>query len=861
MFMCRRRPSGGLLRRLHLPLTVSAIVLALAACDAPVQTGSAEPGPYFDVGVEPDAGVVITDDGSVGDADAGYEWVNCDADDVCPPAQECADGACVERPDVPALAWPRDGVVRLAAAGFDIAPEEIETWHDAAGPSCPDNRAGRFDGRVDMPPRLGACHDTYDDANGNGRFDAVWLAGDGLDRPAADIDNDNPPAGRVVLITRDDAVRLLVVLDVHAINAARASALSRALTERLGLPRESVIVQATGNRSAPDAVGLSGPGIGSLDDALQRQLSGASGLLGSLPTRAGVDTSWWTALIARSEAASRRAAARLGPVRVRVGTSALPVGEVVDAVPDANEDAMINDHEDLQTWRAQPQSLVTQTRLPRQVDPTLRTLRFDDTRGDPVAVLVSWAVAPATVQTPILSADFPGRLRADIEAALPGAVGVWLPGAADDTTLAGAGAFIPSVDADGRPLDLDGTPADFDDAAPAQDPTRDLGRLLAARALASVDAAEPVAVQFEVTSRFAWVPLTNPRFGLAARLGLMPRLGDWLTGRAATDAWASGAQAPACGGLGCLRYRLDRIALGPVTLLTTPAALDVSYSLGRAATSIDFAGERNLRDLDGDAVLDAVDLEIEVLTRSDLHEAPVTIVGPANPQRFDAVDGLGRDDVWLLGRANGGVGSLRSRESHQNVFEGQLDGLRRAIAAPLVADFDLCGAAFPCFGRIALGELVDLTWSAQPALLADLAGAHELMLAGDLPVDWAIAEWSDEDWHIETAEGDVVLFGGPLQLGPDRRAFVSEHDLVRAGIGSGDVLALGAPGAIEVRLPIDGVVPVVLRDHPNAGDAWSSVSPAAGDHVYTVACELLVDGPCPTPRAEVMQGLPMAPER
>jgi hypothetical protein len=844
-------------------LAASLLLLSLVGCDATVQSGSAEHGdrgPLFDMGAEPDAGIILTEDDGV-DADTGYDPLDCDTDDACPPAQECAGGACVAPPEVAALVWPRDGVVRMAAAGFDIAPEEIETWRDAAGPNCPDNRPGRFDGRVDQPPREGACLDTYDDANGNGRFDAVWLAGDGLDRPAADIDNDNPPAGRVVLITRDDEMRLLVVLDLHAVGAARASGLAKALTQRLGLPSESVIVQATGNRSAPDAVGLSGPGIDRLDGVLRRRLDGAPGLLGSLPMRPGVDLRWWDALVARCEAASRRAGARLVPVRIRTSIDPLPVGDIVDTVPDANRNEMNNDVEDLEDWRARPQALVTQHHLPRQVDPSLRTLRVDDTNGDAVAVLVSWAVAPATVHLPVISADFPGRLRAEIEARLPGAVAVWLPGAADDTTLAGAGAFIPSVDADGHPINADAMPVDFEDATPAQDPTRALGRYLAALALDGIDEGEAVVPQFEVTSRYAWLPLTNPRFGLAARLGLMPLLGDWLTGRAPTDAWASEAQAPACGGLGCLRFRLDCIDLGPVTLLTTPAALDASFSLGRDATSIDFADERNLRDLDGDAVPDAVDREIEVLTRSDLDETPVLVDGPANPQRFDAIEGLGGADVWVLGRANGGTGSLGSRESHQNVFEGQLDGLRRAIAAPPVADFDLCGAAFPCFGRIAVGELVALTWSAQPALLADLPGAHELALGAALPVEWPIAAWNDENWHLENADGDVVLFGGSLRLGPGRRVFIPEHDLVQAGIGPGDVLALGPPGAIEVRLPIEGVVPVVLREHPNAGDAWSATSPAAGDLVYTVACELLVRGPCPTARGELMQGLPMAPER
>jgi hypothetical protein len=139
-------------------------------------------------------------------------------------------------------------------------------------------------------------------------------------------------------------------------------------------------------------------------------------------------------------------------------------------------------------------------------------------------------------------------------------------------------------------------------------------------------------------------------------------------------------------------------------------------------------------------------------------------------------------------------------------------------------------------------------------VLADLPGAHELWLTAD-PPDMPVV-----DWHIESADGEVLLFGGPLTLGPGRRAYVPEHDLVRANIGRGYMLALGPPEAVITRLPIGGVVPVELRTHPNAGDAWRASSPEGGDRVYTVACQLLYDGDCPMPLGEPMQGLPLAPE-
>lgn len=854
--MRSRRPPSDI----HAPHGRALVWLAWAAlliggCEAPAlqtRTGNddaSRAGDMFigDAGL-PDADILDAQMPDQFDVDPA----ECVDDDECPPPERCDDGAC-DGNVVEALRWPQDGVTRVAAAAFDITPEEVETWQDRASADCPDNRPGRFDARVDRPPASPGCADTYDDVNGNGRFDAVWLAGAGGDRPAQALDNNNPPAGRVLLLTRDDQIRVVIVLDVHAVDAAQVHHLRARLAEGLGLTGADVIVIATGNRSGPDAVGMDGPTLASQGSGLRMRLEGGLGLLADLPARSGTDLRWWDAVIARCAAATRRAATRLAPAHLRQGVAALPVDVPIEqAVPDSNTNGVQNDAGDLLAWRSRPRALVSRDQLPGAVDPTLRTVQFEDAAGTPQVVVASWGVAPATERDPVLSADFPGWWRQQVEAQT-GAIAVWLPGAADDTTLAGAGAFIPAVNAEGEPVDARAEVVPFDEARPAEDPARALGRWLSVRALESLgETSEPA--DFTVTARYAWLPLTNPRIGLAARLGVVERLGEWLTGRAVTDAWASGAQAPACGGLGCLRYQIDRIELGPLTWLTVPGALDHAFVAGQNARLLDFGDARNLRDLDGDGIPDDADRDIDVLTRSDSHEAPVQVQGPANPQVLPAIEGLGADDTWIIGRANGGIGSMRARRTHQNVFEGQLDSLRTATAAPPVAQIDLCREAFGCRGRITLGELVDATWQAQPDTLADLPGAHELWLSAD-PPDRPV-----QDWHIEDPSGQVVLFGGPLELGPGRRAYIPEHHLVRANIGRGYTLAVGPPEAVIVRLPIGGVVPVNLRNHPNAGDAWRASSPGAGDRAYTVACELLYDGACPVPLEEPMQGLPLAPE-
>ena len=98
---------------------------------------------------------------------------------------------------------------------------------------------------------------------------------------------------------------------------------------------------------------------------------------------------------------------------------------------------------------------------------------------------------------------------------------------------------------------------------------------------------------------------------------------------------------------------------------------------------------------------------------------------------------------------------------------------------------------------------------------------------------------------------------------PGRRAWLPDADLVAAGVERGDTLTLTVLGELPVRLPIGGVVPVELRQHPNAGDAWQADSPGAGDLVYNTACELLFADACPYRRAlgpeDPGAGLPQRP--
>ena len=427
-----------------------------------------------DAGVQPDAAprMPCTRDDACGEV--GF----CDDDGACSPAAE------------PFVASFGDGVTRAGAAAFDITPGYLEAWTDRAGEACPQNRAGRFDGRLDDPSPADPCADGFEDANGDGVFDAVWVGGDGLDRPALQVDNDNPPEGRVLVLTRDETLYLVVTLDVHAVDAARVRTFARRLQLRLGVPAGSVAVHATGSRSGPDAVGLSGPSLArsAAFDALLNRLGSHGGLLEGLPAQSGTDEAWWDELARRCASAARQAGTRLVPAEVRAARAALPVdpdppfeGEVV--LDDDDGDEVVNDRQDLKAWRTRAASLSRDLHLPARRDREVRGLVLQSTIDHaPLVHLLSWGAAPAAtpLDTPTLSADFPGAARRYVEARRPGTVAVWLSGAAADTVLAGRGVHVPEVDDEGRMVGEDGDPVErVEVAAAAANPAEALGRLVA----------------------------------------------------------------------------------------------------------------------------------------------------------------------------------------------------------------------------------------------------------------------------------------------------------------------------------------------------------------------------------------------
>ncbi len=125
-------------------------------------------------------------------------------------------------------------------AGFGsrvITPQGFEIWTDV-------------DGDAQYTPDV----DTFDDANGNGVFDAAWMAGFQNGRAAASVHDD---LMSIAAVFDDGDTRIgIVTADVVGLMANFVASLRTAVPPELGF--DYVLVHATHNHEGPDTQGLWG---------------------------------------------------------------------------------------------------------------------------------------------------------------------------------------------------------------------------------------------------------------------------------------------------------------------------------------------------------------------------------------------------------------------------------------------------------------------------------------------------------------------------------------------------------------------------------------------------------------------------
>lgn len=141
----------------------------------------------------------------------------------------------------------QDGVTYAGAAAIDVTPDFFETWDDLNGDSL-------FDGCSDDPDGV-VCAEPFDDVNGNGWFDAVWIVGFSPLRPATGV-HDSIEV-RAVVLAQDGDYIALVGMDFVGLGSPRIQAARDALAID-SFDAYRMLAAASHNHQGPDTMGLWG---------------------------------------------------------------------------------------------------------------------------------------------------------------------------------------------------------------------------------------------------------------------------------------------------------------------------------------------------------------------------------------------------------------------------------------------------------------------------------------------------------------------------------------------------------------------------------------------------------------------------
>jgi hypothetical protein len=237
--------------------------------------------------------------------------------------------------------------LRAGFAALPITPEVPDRWTDVNG----DSKYIPEDG------------DTYEDLNGNGRFDAVWIAGFGKKRAANGIHDDL--WARTMVIDDGTTRMAFVALDAIGFMHDDIVDVRNLIEEEAGITY--AIVHSTHTHEAPDLLGLWGPTV----------------------LKSGIDPEYMRYVKTQAAASVRHAVDAMRPAKLKF----------VQNLEDGG-------------------ATVIDTRKPIVFDSGLRLIHATDREsGATLGTLVSWANHPETLWSGNLeiTSDFPHYIRHYIE--------------------------------------------------------------------------------------------------------------------------------------------------------------------------------------------------------------------------------------------------------------------------------------------------------------------------------------------------------------------------------------------------------------------------------------------------------------
>ncbi|QGY46813.1 hypothetical protein GM418_25095 [Maribellus comscasis] len=237
--------------------------------------------------------------------------------------------------------------LKAGFAAISVTPEVPDRWEDKNG----DAKYNPKDG------------DTFTDKNGNGVFDAVWIAGFSNKKPANGVHDDIWARTFVV----DDGKTRLAIVALDAIGFMNDDVIDvrKMIPEEAGITY--TIITSTHTHEGPDLLGL----------------------WGESPFKCGVDEEYMKFVKSQIVKSVVTAAQKLRPARLEISE------DLTGAIP-----------------------LVKDTRKPEVFDSGLRLIKAIDKENENVlGTLVSWGNHPETLWSKnlLISSDFPHFVREGIE--------------------------------------------------------------------------------------------------------------------------------------------------------------------------------------------------------------------------------------------------------------------------------------------------------------------------------------------------------------------------------------------------------------------------------------------------------------
>lgn len=447
-----------------------------------------------------------------------------DKDDTTPADSD--SGPAGWRPD---LACPGDEGCETATGGLSagaairsITPTCFEDWEDLDGNAEYDSSAeSYYDCGCDKLCEGDEGWPGADDGEGDGTFQAAWMAGFQNGRPATGVHDEL--WARAVALRQGDLTVAVVSVDLVGYFNGEILQIRQAAADA-GVDVDHIIVSATHVHEGPDTMGL----------------------WGRNPFQTGVNADHMAYVRAQVLAAVEEAVGNLELATLRVGQA------------------------DTSTTSAEKgtRNVVRDSRDPVIVDETLYAARLVDAGGDTIATLVNWGNHPEALsdENTLITSDYVHYLRESVEDGIDYET-------YDMDGLGGVCVFL-SAEVGGlmTPLGIEITDGDGNNFSESNwDKAQALGRVIGQKALEAVESGEDV-TDPALAVRYAsfYVPVENVAMQALALSGVVDRETYlWDPTQDVTD-----DNTPH------LLTEVDVLDIGPIRMLSVPGELFPELAIG-----------------------------------------------------------------------------------------------------------------------------------------------------------------------------------------------------------------------------------------------------------------------------------------